>query len=64
MVPAERLAAGALYPGVSALRSVSRAIAARVIAGVRGTGPEAYDATLAEVDAAMWTPAYVPYRPV
>ncbi len=63
MVPADRLEAGSLYPSVSALRQVSRTIAARVVATVRKAGPEAYDAIMAEVDAAMWTPAYVAYRP-
>jgi malic enzyme len=64
MVPAERLEMGALYPSVAALRQVSRVIAARVVATVRRAGPEAHDAIMAEVDAAMWTPAYVPYRAV
>jgi malic enzyme len=62
MVPPERLAAGALYPSVSALRPVSRAIAARILAAARpGT---TLDAALAEVDASTWVPEYVPYRPV
>jgi malic enzyme len=74
MVPPERLETGALYPSVSALRPVSRAIAARIVAGLRSSGPdgetpgpagpESEAAILAEVDAAMWTPAYVPYRAV
>ena len=63
MVPAERLETGALYPSVSALRQVSRAIAVRVVASLRKVGPEAHDAIVAEVDAAMWTPSYVAYRP-
>ncbi len=64
LVPAERLAQGALYPSVSALRPVSRAIAASVVALVRGAGPEAHEAILGEVDAAMWVPEYLPYRAV
>ncbi len=64
MVPAERLESGALYPSVAALRQVSRVIAARVVATLRRSGPAAHDAIMAEVDAAMWTPAYVPYRAV
>jgi malic enzyme len=63
-VSPDRLAEGALYPKVSALRDVSRAIAIRVVAHVRGQGAEAHDAIAREVDASMWYPAYVPYRPV
>jgi hypothetical protein len=60
-VPPELLAADALYPSVSALRPVSRAIAARILAAAR---PElTLDAALAEVDASTWAPQYVPYRP-
>jgi malate dehydrogenase (oxaloacetate-decarboxylating) len=65
-VTEDRLAAGALYPPVTALRAVSRSIA-RVVAG------EAVAAGLAGItpgsdldaliDAAMWWPAYVPYSP-
>lgn len=61
-VPADRLAAGALYPGASALRAVSRSIASRVVAEVRGEAVS--EAIEREVDAAMWWPAYVPYRAV
>ena len=50
----ERLAQGALYPPVAALRSVSRAIAVAV----------AGEAHAADVDDAMWWPDYVPYLPV
>ena len=62
----ERLATGALYPPVSDLRAVSRAIAIRV-------AREAIDEDLAGIepstdiealiDGAMWWPEYVPYRP-
>ena len=60
----ERLARGALYPRVSALREVSRAVALAVAReAVRSGLSAADDASLeAEVDAAMWWPAYVPYR--
>jgi malic enzyme len=62
----ERLATGALYPPVSELRSVSRAIAIRVAkealeSGLAGIDP-ATDVD-ALVDGAMWWPAYVPYAP-
>ena len=50
----ERLAAGALFPPVSELRSISHDIAITVA----GAGHEA------DVDAAMWWPEYVPYEPI
>ena len=53
----ERLAAGALYPPVTALREVSRAIAIAVAREAGSSDPEA------AVDAAMWWPDYVPYMP-
>ena len=53
----ERLAAGALYPPVAALREVSRAIAIAVAGEAGASDPEA------AVDAAMWWPDYVPYLP-
>ena len=54
----ERLASGALYPPIAALRSVARTVAITVARERLGDGAE--DA----VDAAMWWPAYVPYEPV
>jgi malate dehydrogenase (oxaloacetate-decarboxylating) len=65
-VSAERLASGALYPPVEALRPVTRAVAlavagAAVEAGLAGISPGT-DVT-AVVDAAMWWPDYVPYQP-
>jgi len=54
----DRLAAGALYPPIATLRRVSRRIATVVAAATLGAS--AADA----VDAAMWWPAYVPYRPL
>ena len=65
-VPDERLAAGALYPPVSALRPVTRSIALAVASAAREAGTSALDphAELeAEIDAAMWWPDYVPYTP-
>jgi malic enzyme len=62
-----RIAAGALYPPVTDLRIVSRAVALAVAAeAVRsGVADLRADANLeAEVDAAMWWPAYTPYLPV
>jgi len=64
-VTPERLSKGALYPKVSALRQVSRAIAIRVIREARDSGiGSAYhdDQIDAAVDAAMWYPAYTNYR--
>jgi malate dehydrogenase (oxaloacetate-decarboxylating)(NADP+) len=64
-VTPERLSQGALYPKVSALRQVSRAIAIRVIREARDSGiGRAYhdDQIDAAVDAAMWYPAYTHYR--
>ena len=54
----ERLASGALYPPIAALRSVARTVAITVARERLGDGAEA------AVDAAMWWPAYVPYEPV
>jgi len=57
-----RLAAGALYPPISALREVSRAIGRAVAAEAIGSGLAAPEERIdAELDAAMWWPAYVPY---
>jgi malate dehydrogenase (oxaloacetate-decarboxylating) len=66
MVPADRLAAGALYPAVSDLRRVSREIAAKVVCQSRdcGVGRLYHDEEVYEaVDAAMWDPGYLPYEP-
>ena len=65
-VSAERLANGALYPPVDALRPVTRAVAlavaeTAVAAGLAGI-PDGTDLD-AEIDAAMWWPDYVPYEP-
>jgi malic enzyme len=66
-VPDDSLAEGVLYPSQSALRSVSRQIAMAV---ARTARDEAVGRSLtgeqieAAVDAAMWYPKYVPYRPV
>jgi malic enzyme len=64
-VTPERLAAGALYPSVADLRTVSREIAIRVATEAIRSGlsplPETTDVE-ALVDAFMWWPAYAPYR--
>jgi malic enzyme len=63
----ERLAAGAIYPPIAHLRSVSREIAVEVVRVIRDAGlsarrPPLSDAAIpAAVDAAMWTPEYRPY---
>jgi malic enzyme len=65
-VTTERLSEGALYPKVSELRRVSRAIALRVIQEARdsGIGRALHDDQIEPtVDAAMWYPAYSAYQP-
>jgi malate dehydrogenase (oxaloacetate-decarboxylating) len=59
-----RLARGALYPSVTELRDVSRAIAIRVasLALADGSSPLPPDTDVRVlIDEAMWWPAYVPY---
>lgn len=66
LVSAERLAAGALFPPVGELRAVARAIAVAVVRRLRDDGfgrPIPDDGLESAVDAAMWTPAYLPYAP-
>jgi malic enzyme len=62
-VDRSRLAAGALFPPVDALRQVSRAVAVAVAREACSSGLAGIDAASveAEVDRAMWWPAYVPY---
>ncbi len=70
MVGPDRLACGALYPPVSELRAVSRAIAIAVVTGI-GTvhgerlpaGDEGAALAEAAVDAATWWPDYPVYEP-
>jgi malic enzyme len=64
----ERLAAGALYPPVASLRTTARRIAVvvareAVAAGLSGAAERGPFDPETEVDAAMWRPEYVPYRP-
>jgi malic enzyme len=61
-----RVAAGALYPPVTDLRVVARAVALAVACeAVRAGVAQIRDGVdlEAEVDAAMWWPAYAPYVP-
>jgi malic enzyme len=61
MIPADRLATGALYPRLTDLRPISRAIAIAVAREARDAGfaPIRTDEQIeAAVDAAMWVPAY------
>ena len=64
-VDPSRLATGAIYPPISALRAVSRSVTLAVAREAVRSGLSASDeSTLeAEVDAAMWWPDYVPYLP-
>jgi malate dehydrogenase (oxaloacetate-decarboxylating) len=60
-VTPERLATGAIYPPVSELRNVSRAIAEKVVCQARdcGVGRGYHDNQIATaVEAAMWFPTY------
>ncbi len=60
----ERLAAGAIFPSVADLRSVSREIAIRVADEAIRSGLSALPANTdvaSLIDAAMWWPAYAPY---
>ena len=63
-VTADRLAAGALYPPIPDLRAVSRSIALAVAREAVSSGLAPPNEGLeADLDAAMWWPAYVPYLP-
>jgi malic enzyme len=70
MVSHDRLSCGALYPPVSELRAVSRAIAIAVVMGI-GTvhgeqlpaGDEGAALAATAVDAATWWPDYPVYEP-
>ncbi len=66
MVPTERLEQGAIYPRLTELRSISRAIAVAVAREARddGVAPTATDAELdAAVDACIWDPEYDTLEP-
>ncbi len=60
------LAAGTIYPPISALRPVARAIAEAVVRYLRdaGYGRQIRDDQIPDaVDRAMWRPEYLPYLP-
>ena len=62
-VRADRLAAGALYPPIADLRTVARSVALAVAReAIRSGDAPANDDLEADIDAAMWWPAYVPYE--
>jgi malic enzyme len=66
LVSADRLRIGALYPPISGLRDISRAIAVAVVRHARdaGHGRDYSDEEIeAAVNRAMWWPEYVPYEP-
>jgi malic enzyme len=65
-VSGERLAQGAIYPHQSELRAVSRAVAVAVVKAARdaGVGRHLHDDEIEPaVDAMMWSPRYLRYRP-
>jgi malic enzyme len=60
----DRLKAGALFPPITDVRSLSRRVALAVIAAAeKGGVSESLVNPEAAVDAAMWDPVYLPYRP-
>jgi malic enzyme len=66
MVPAERIEQGAIYPRLTDLRSISRAIAVAVAREARNgrVAPMANDAEIeAAVDACVWSPEYDSFDP-
>lgn len=60
------LAAGLLYPPISRLREVSRAVARAVLTSEAGAQGRALSASDAEalIEAMRWEPEYVPYVPI
>jgi malic enzyme len=63
----ERLETGSLYPTPKDLREVSRTIARRIVCAARdcGVGRAFHEENVEQaVDAMMWFPDYVPYRPI
>ena len=65
-VSADRLAAGVIYPPIAELPALARSIAGAVVREARDSGFGRFlpdDQVAVVVDAAMWDPVYVPYRP-
>ncbi|HEX9634986.1 MAG TPA: NAD-dependent malic enzyme [Candidatus Limnocylindria bacterium] len=65
-VSADRLAAGVIYPPIAELPALARSIACAVVREARDSGFGRFlpdDQVAVVVDAAMWDPVYVPYRP-
>ena len=66
MVSPDRLASGAMYPPIRALRRIARTLAVAVVRQLRdsGYGRQYRDEEIEPaVDAAMWWPEYLPYVP-
>ena len=66
LVTPERLAAGAIYPPISALRAVARAVAVAVVRHVQesGYGRQFHpDEIEPAVERAIWYPDYLPIQP-
>jgi malic enzyme len=66
LVPAQRLAQGALYPPLAHLREVSRAVAVAVAQEARNSGVERMEGIVPVTDlveAQMWTPVYQELTP-
>jgi malate dehydrogenase (oxaloacetate-decarboxylating) len=64
MVTDERLAQGAMYPPIAALRDVARRVAIALVLELRDTGYGRQfrdEEITAAVDRAMWEPQYLPY---
>lgn len=65
LVDMDTLRTGALFPQITRVREVSRAVALAVAARAVADGvAEALDDPEAAVSAAMWDPVYLPYRAV
>lgn len=66
LVTDDRLASGAIFPPIGSLRSASRAVALAVAREAVSSGlaaPAKTESLEADIEAAMWWPAYVPYVP-
>ena len=60
----ELLAVGQIYPDICDVRAVSRKVASAVArAAIEDGVAEPLDDLEGAIDAEMWTPEYLPYRP-